>query len=346
MLSGTAAAQPSTPSDGQIAAVQQAAADAGAQVGRILVQLGTARSAVDVAHAAAAGARRRYQAELAGYRSARSAADAAQVASRDAEHDLGAARADVAAVARSSYIDGSVAPGLQALLSSAGPAQLLERAALLDAVGDRRVGVLQRMARARRRADGTRAVAGATLATATARAERAAAALASADRTEREALRTAASVSAQQAVLQDRLQRARTTLVALTVRRAVGPAVGPQSAPLPAPLPPPFPAPAPSPAPSSAPAGGGPVPVAPVVDPSGHDWNAVAECESGGDWSTNTGNGYYGGLQFSQSTWDAYGGADFAPRADLATPAEQISVAEKVLTDQGAGAWPVCGRNL
>ena len=77
-----------------------------------------------------------------------------------------------------------------------------------------------------------------------------------------------------------------------------------------------------------------------------HDWSGVARCESGGNWSINTGNGYYGGLQFSASTWLAYGGGSYAPRADLASPGEQIAVAEKVLAGQGIGAWPVCGRNL
>src|SRR3954447_3611537 len=78
----------------------------------------------------------------------------------------------------------------------------------------------------------------------------------------------------------------------------------------------------------------------------GHDWSGVAQCESGGDWSINTGNGYYGGLQFSQSTWAAYGGTALAPRADLATAGQQIQIAEKVLGGQGVGAWPVCGKRL
>jgi resuscitation-promoting factor RpfA len=77
-----------------------------------------------------------------------------------------------------------------------------------------------------------------------------------------------------------------------------------------------------------------------------HNWSGVAQCESSGNWHINTGNGYYGGLQFSQATWAGYGGTGFAPRADLATPAQQIAVAEKVLAGQGIGAWPVCGRNL
>jgi LysM repeat protein len=77
-----------------------------------------------------------------------------------------------------------------------------------------------------------------------------------------------------------------------------------------------------------------------------HDWSGVAACESGGNWQINTGNGYYGGLQFSQSTWAGYGGTAIAPRADLASPAQQIAVAERVLAGQGVGAWPVCGKNL
>ncbi|MEY9845825.1 cell wall-associated NlpC family hydrolase [Streptacidiphilus sp. BW17] len=72
-------------------------------------------------------------------------------------------------------------------------------------------------------------------------------------------------------------------------------------------------------------------------------WDSVAQCESSGDWSINTGNGYYGGLQFSQSTWDAYGGQQYASSADQASKDQQIAVAEKVLADQGPGAWPVCG---
>ncbi|WP_095757754.1 transglycosylase family protein [Streptomyces xinghaiensis] len=72
-------------------------------------------------------------------------------------------------------------------------------------------------------------------------------------------------------------------------------------------------------------------------------WERVAECESGNDWDINTGNGYYGGLQFSQSTWEAFGGTRYAPRADLATRAQQLATAEKVLDGQGPGAWPNCG---
>ncbi|MFC5212607.1 transglycosylase family protein [Streptomyces coerulescens] len=71
-------------------------------------------------------------------------------------------------------------------------------------------------------------------------------------------------------------------------------------------------------------------------------WNKVAACESTSRWDVNTGNGYYGGLQFAQSTWEAYGGTRYAARADLATKDQQIAVAEKVLDGQGPGAWPLC----
>ncbi|MFE9444281.1 transglycosylase family protein [Streptomyces sp. NPDC006602] len=73
-------------------------------------------------------------------------------------------------------------------------------------------------------------------------------------------------------------------------------------------------------------------------------WGCIAECESGGRWHINTGNGYYGGLQFGQPTWQHFGGLEYAPRADLATRREQIAVAQKVLAVQGWEAWPVCSR--
>lgn len=72
-------------------------------------------------------------------------------------------------------------------------------------------------------------------------------------------------------------------------------------------------------------------------------WRKVAACESGNDWDINTGNGFYGGLQFTQSTWKAYGGGAYADRADHASRAAQTAVAEKVLDSQGPGAWPHCG---
>jgi resuscitation-promoting factor RpfA len=73
-------------------------------------------------------------------------------------------------------------------------------------------------------------------------------------------------------------------------------------------------------------------------------WDRVARCESGGNWKINTGNGYYGGLQFSNRTWKGFGGGKYASRANRASKAEQIAIARRVLASQGPGAWPVCSR--
>lgn len=74
----------------------------------------------------------------------------------------------------------------------------------------------------------------------------------------------------------------------------------------------------------------------------GSTWDALAKCESGGNWAINTGNGYYGGIQFDESTWARQGGLRYAPRADLATREEQIAIAEVTRQRQGWGAWPAC----
>jgi uncharacterized protein YabE (DUF348 family) len=80
--------------------------------------------------------------------------------------------------------------------------------------------------------------------------------------------------------------------------------------------------------------------VPPVSD--GSVWDSIAGCEAGGNWAINTGNGYYGGVQFDQGTWERNGGLRFASRADLASREEQITVAEVTRERQGWGAWPVC----
>ncbi|WP_216914484.1 resuscitation-promoting factor [Nocardia noduli] len=84
--------------------------------------------------------------------------------------------------------------------------------------------------------------------------------------------------------------------------------------------------------------------VPPVRD--GAIWDALARCESTGNWAINTGNGYYGGIQFDQSTWERQGGTRYAPRADLATREEQIAIAEVTRAGQGWGAWPGCTGRL
>jgi resuscitation-promoting factor RpfB len=92
--------------------------------------------------------------------------------------------------------------------------------------------------------------------------------------------------------------------------------------------------PAPAPAPT------------PVASNSGLNWDAVAACESGGNWHINTGNGFYGGLQFDSGTWLSNGGGAYASRADLASREQQIAIATKVYNARGSSPWPVCGANL
>ena len=86
--------------------------------------------------------------------------------------------------------------------------------------------------------------------------------------------------------------------------------------------------------------------VVPADAATGRTWDRLAQCESSGNWHINTGNGYYGGLQFSQATWAGFGGRRYAPRADLATRYEQMITAERVLDVQGWGAWPACSARL
>lgn len=75
-------------------------------------------------------------------------------------------------------------------------------------------------------------------------------------------------------------------------------------------------------------------------------WDSLAQCESTGNWAINSGNGFYGGIQFDQNTWDRWGGQEFAPRPDLATREEQIAIATKTQSAQGWGAWPSCSSSL
>lgn len=84
---------------------------------------------------------------------------------------------------------------------------------------------------------------------------------------------------------------------------------------------------------------------APAVT-GGSVWDSIAQCESGGNWAINTGNGFYGGLQFTASTWAAYGGTAYAPTANLASREQQIDIAKKVQAGQGWGAWPACTASL
>jgi hypothetical protein len=94
-------------------------------------------------------------------------------------------------------------------------------------------------------------------------------------------------------------------------------------------------------------AGAAPLLLAPAAHAaSDSTWDRLAQCESSGNWSINTGNGYHGGLQFSPRTWNAFGGGEFASVAYQASREEQIVVAERVLAAQGWNAWPSCSRKL
>jgi resuscitation-promoting factor RpfB len=96
----------------------------------------------------------------------------------------------------------------------------------------------------------------------------------------------------------------------------------------------------PSPWPDARAASAAPVALTDTATPTGN-WDKIAACESGGDWNIDTGNGYYGGLQFNATTWHNYGGQGLPHQASKAT---QIAIADRVLAKQGWGAWPVCSR--
>ncbi len=105
-------------------------------------------------------------------------------------------------------------------------------------------------------------------------------------------------------------------------------------------------APRPAPAAPSSSSGGGNTGASAPASTTGLNWDALARCEAGGNWSINTGNGYYGGLQYNISTWNAYGGGEFASRPDLATREQQIAVGERTYAARGASPWPSCGSRL
>jgi cell wall-associated NlpC family hydrolase len=141
-----AGAAPRNPSDAQLSEAQQEKADAAARVGEITAQLAQARADAEAAHQAALVALQDYEDKQAAYEMAQAAADAAAAAAAQAAADLAAGRDDVVAFARSSFMRGTTAPGMAALLTSGGPAELIERAALLDAAGTHRTDVVNQLA--------------------------------------------------------------------------------------------------------------------------------------------------------------------------------------------------------
>lgn len=89
-----------------------------------------------------------------------------------------------------------------------------------------------------------------------------------------------------------------------------------------------------------------PQPSAGVFSSGSTVWDQLAKCEAGGNWAINTGNGFYGGLQFTTSTWLGYGGGVYAPNAHQATREQQIEIAIKTQASQGWGAWPACTKKM
>jgi Transglycosylase-like domain len=340
-LAGSPGTASAAPSDGELDAVAQAAEEAATEVNRLLEQMGAAQAAADAASARAARAQAEVAATQAAAETARAEAQAAAAEAQRAQAELAGARDALGRFARSSYMGGSTSPILVGLLTADGPAQMMERAALLDAAGQHRSTVVEVAVGARERADDSQDAAQRAVTESQRLQEAAQDALGSAEAARAAATEVAADLRGRQAAAQAELSQARSALVDLQAQRAAAQRASRASAP------PAQTAPAPAPAPSNRAPAPAPAPAPPPPPASGaNDWDAVAECESGGNWSINTGNGYYGGLQFSASTWSGYGGNQYAPRADLATREQQIAVAEKVLAGQGRGAWPTCGRNL
>jgi cell wall-associated NlpC family hydrolase len=217
---GVAAAAPTNPSDSQLSAAQQAKDAAAQQVGVLSAQLASAQAQVDAANAAAAIALDTFQGKQAEHEAAQAVAESAAAASRQADADLAAAREAIADFARTSYVHGSTNPGMQALMTAGGPAQMLERAALLHAAGDHRADVVVAVTAAQQQAAAADAAAQTALADAAALKQQAADALAEAEQVEAGARQQAAAFAAQQSAVQAQLDAAQQALLGLEGARA------------------------------------------------------------------------------------------------------------------------------
>ena len=217
---GTATAAPVNPSDGQISQAQQAQAAAAAQVGSLSAALADAQAQVDAARAQSAIALDTFQGKQAEYEAAQAAADAAAAAAQQARAELADARADIAAFARQSYVQGGTSASLEALMTADGPAQMVERAALLEAAGSHQGDVVVAVTAAEQTATAADAAAQTTLGQAATLKEEAADALATASALEAGARQQAAGLAAQQATVQQQLDQAQQTLLGLEGARA------------------------------------------------------------------------------------------------------------------------------
>ncbi|TWH73358.1 C40 family peptidase [Modestobacter roseus] len=208
------------PTDAQISAAERARQDAAAEVGAITAQLAQAESAAAAASAAAQIALQDYEEAQAAYEQARADADAAAAEAARAVAALAQGEAEVAAFARASYIQGSTSSGTRALLSSGGPAQLLERAALLDAVGEHRTDVVAQLTVLQEQSAAADTVAQQTLGEADGLQQEAATLLAGAQQQEIAARAQAAALTEQQDAVEQQLSAAQQTLTGLQDDRA------------------------------------------------------------------------------------------------------------------------------
>ncbi|MCW2618525.1 MAG: putative Cell wall-associated peptidase [Modestobacter sp.] len=217
---GTATAAPTNPSDVQISQAQQAQAAAAQQVGTISAALAGAQAELDAARAESAIALDTFQGKQAEYEAAQATADEAAATAQRARDDLAAARADIAAFARRSYVQGSTSPTLEALMTAGGPAQMVERAALLEAAGSHHGDVVVLVTAAEQQATAADAAAQTALGQAATLKQEAADALAIAEALEVTSRQNAAGLAAQQASMQQQLQQAQQTLLGLEGARA------------------------------------------------------------------------------------------------------------------------------
>jgi cell wall-associated NlpC family hydrolase len=217
---GTADAAPTNPSDAQLGQAQQAQADAAQQVGAISAALADAQAQVDAARAESAIALDTFQGKQAEYEAAQAAADQAAATAQQARDDLAAARAAIASFARRSYVQGSTSPTLEALTTADGPAQMLERAALLEAAGSHQGDVVTQVTAAEQQATAADLAAHTALDQAASLKQQAADALAAAETLERSVRQQAATLAAQRTSMEQQLQRAQETLLGLQGARA------------------------------------------------------------------------------------------------------------------------------
>jgi cell wall-associated NlpC family hydrolase len=212
---GTADAAPTAPSDAQIGQAQQAQTDAAQQVGALSAELATAQARVDAARARSAIALDTFQGKQAEHEAAQVTAAGAAATAQRARDDLAVARAHLADFARQSYLRGSTAPTLEALVTADGPAQMVARAVLLEAAGAHQGDVVVQVTAAEQQATAADAAAQDALAQAAALREEAADALAAAEALETGAREQAAALAARQASLQQQLEQAQQALLGL-----------------------------------------------------------------------------------------------------------------------------------